>query len=377
MEIDAGEVATLAELNRWWAAWVERCYHHRVHHSTGQTPLERWMAGAGALRAAPGPAALADACRWSAQRTVSKTAGVSLAGNTYTVDPQLVGFRVELRYDPEDLTRIAVFCAGQPRGHATGEHIAAHTDPKLGDRRQPHQPRSHPMTATPTTAVDWKAYATAFPAPRSPKASPPARCWPTPATSDQMDSASLLAVVLLGQPSLRRTIRRGTYAALDQRIAVRYHLEPLTGAQTAGYIAGHLAVAGRSDPLFADDAIAAIALTLRRSCRARRRRRRSAASSGARPSRHHGTNPSSPVRRTPVTKPPGRPELESRWTCASGMRRCASCSWTMRSWPPDSASIATITGAQLPCASCCWPVAPTLQPPATSPSKRRISRQRS
>ena len=78
-------------------------------------------------------------------------------------------------------------------------------------------------------------------------------------TSDQMDSASLLAIVLLGQPSLRRTIRRGSYAALDQRIAVRYHLPPLDPPQAADYIAHHLTIAGRPDPLFADDATTAIA----------------------------------------------------------------------------------------------------------------------
>lgn len=156
VEIDAGEVTTLAELNRWWAAWVERCYHRRVHHTTGQTPLGRWMAGSGALRPAPEPAALADACRWSVQRTVSKTAGVSLAGNTYTVDPQLVGYRVELRYDPQDLTRIEVFCGGQPRGHATGEHIGTHTDPKLGDR-QPDRPPPTGIAYLEAVAADHAA----------------------------------------------------------------------------------------------------------------------------------------------------------------------------------------------------------------------------
>lgn len=77
-------------------------------------------------------------------------------------------------------------------------------------------------------------------------------------TNSAMDADSLLAVVLLGQPTLRRLIRRGPYAALDQRIATRYHLGPLDGAQTGGCIRHHLTIAGRSDPLFADDAIAAI-----------------------------------------------------------------------------------------------------------------------
>ena len=35
------------------------------------------------------------------------------------MDPALVGLRVELRYDPEDLTRIDVFLDGKPAGAAT------------------------------------------------------------------------------------------------------------------------------------------------------------------------------------------------------------------------------------------------------------------
>jgi len=73
-----------------------------------------------------------------------------------------------------------------------------------------------------------------------------------------MDAASPLALILLGQPTLRRLLRRGSFAALDQRIAVRYHLQPLTAEQTTGYLRHHLALAGRSDPLFADTAISAL-----------------------------------------------------------------------------------------------------------------------
>jgi putative transposase len=49
---------------------------------------------------------------------VTRTATVPLEGNAYGVDPALVGRRVELRYDPEDLTRIEVFCDGAPAGVA-------------------------------------------------------------------------------------------------------------------------------------------------------------------------------------------------------------------------------------------------------------------
>lgn len=78
-------------------------------------------------------------------------------------------------------------------------------------------------------------------------------------SNDRMDSDSLVAIILLGQPTLARLVRRGSYAALDQRITVRYQLHPLSADQTAGYIGHRLTQAGRSDPLFSDDAIAAIA----------------------------------------------------------------------------------------------------------------------
>jgi putative transposase len=80
-------------------------------------PIERFEAG-GPHRQAD-PALLADAFRWSVTRKVTRTATVPLEGNSYAVDPALTGRRVELRYDPEDLTRIDVLLDGKPAGAAT------------------------------------------------------------------------------------------------------------------------------------------------------------------------------------------------------------------------------------------------------------------
>jgi type II secretory pathway predicted ATPase ExeA len=44
----------------------------------------------------------------------------------------------------------------------------------------------------------------------------------------------------------------------DQRIALRYAMPAMTAEQTTGYITHHLKLAGRSDPLFSDDAAALI-----------------------------------------------------------------------------------------------------------------------
>lgn len=69
-----------------------------------------------------------------------------------------------------------------------------------------------------------------------------------------MDSRSPFACLLVGQPTLRRRIKLGTFAALDQRISLRYAMPGMTAAETGNYITHHLALAGRSDTLFSDDA---------------------------------------------------------------------------------------------------------------------------
>ena len=73
-------------------------------------------------------------------------------------------------------------------------------------------------------------------------------------TNAEMDSQSPFAGILLGQPTLRKRLRMGTFAALDQRIALRYELGGMSEQETAGYIRHHLELAGRKDTLFSDDA---------------------------------------------------------------------------------------------------------------------------
>ena len=79
-------------------------------------------------------------------------------------------------------------------------------------------------------------------------------------TNSDLDSRSPLTILLIGQPTLRRRLRVGDMAALDQRIALRYHIPApaLTAGEADGYLRAHLSQAGRSDTLFSDDAVRAI-----------------------------------------------------------------------------------------------------------------------
>ncbi len=137
----------LRRLNELFAAWVETVYHHRVHSETGQTPLARFAAaGPPAL---PSPALLREAFMWSEHRTVGKTATVSLHGNSYQVDAALVGRRVELVFDPFDLTDIAVRFQGRDVGAAVPHRIGRHVHPAATPE--------HPETdqARPATGIDY------------------------------------------------------------------------------------------------------------------------------------------------------------------------------------------------------------------------------
>ncbi len=133
--------AGLLELNRLFGAWVEQVYHRAVHSETGQTPLARWdTCWADAPPARPSPAALGEAFLWEARRTVTKTATVSLHGNTYQVEAALAGRKVDLVFDPFDLTHIQVRHDGRPMGVAVPHVISRHSHPKARPEIPPPAP---------------------------------------------------------------------------------------------------------------------------------------------------------------------------------------------------------------------------------------------
>jgi putative transposase len=128
VEVTHSEIGSVSRLNELFAAWVEAVYHHATHSETQMTPLERF-AGGGTPRY-PSAEALHEAFLWSETRTVTKTATVSLFANTYEVDAALVGRKVELVFDPFDLTVIDVRWSGRPMGAAVPVTIGRHVHPQ-------------------------------------------------------------------------------------------------------------------------------------------------------------------------------------------------------------------------------------------------------
>ena len=72
-----------------------------------------------------------------------------------------------------------------------------------------------------------------------------------------MDAATPFTLILLGQPDLRHLLQLKGFEALDQRIHVRYHVQPFALEESATYIKHHLRVVGVERCPFSESFIAA------------------------------------------------------------------------------------------------------------------------
>jgi putative transposase len=136
----------LAGLNRLLAAWIGEDYSRRVHAGTGQAPADRF---AGHLPAGRDftitPQRLREAFWWSAARTADKaTAVIKFFGGRYRVDPALAGRRVEILYDPFDLTVLHIRCKDRDFGTAVPLVIGQHAHPKTAKHDPPAPPPPDP-----------------------------------------------------------------------------------------------------------------------------------------------------------------------------------------------------------------------------------------
>jgi general secretion pathway protein A len=74
----------------------------------------------------------------------------------------------------------------------------------------------------------------------------------------QLDTANLIAILLIGQPELRQRLKHPAYAALRQRVGMWYHLDGLAPEETQAYVNFRLEVAGGDGAVFTPEALAAV-----------------------------------------------------------------------------------------------------------------------
>ena len=106
--LDGEPELSLALLNRATLAWVEREYHRNAHSETGETPLERWLAGPSVGRPAPSLDELRFAFTTRQARTQRLSDGtISLASRRFEVPDRFRHLhRLTVRFAGWDLRRV-------------------------------------------------------------------------------------------------------------------------------------------------------------------------------------------------------------------------------------------------------------------------------
>jgi putative transposase len=138
----------LAGLNRLLRAWISEDYSQRVHAGTGQAPVQRFADHLPAGRdTRVSPDLLREAFWWSATRTADKaTAVIKFCGGRYAIDRALAGRRVEVLFDPWDITVLHVRYQDRDYGTAVPLVIGQHAHPRTARHDPPAPPE--------TTAAD-------------------------------------------------------------------------------------------------------------------------------------------------------------------------------------------------------------------------------
>jgi putative transposase len=141
------QVKDLPGLNELFTAWVETVYHHSVHSETGEKPLTRYLAAGPAHT--PEPTVISEAFQWSEHRRVTKTATINLFGNVYQVDAALVGRKIEVVFDPLDMTELQVRYQDKDMGKAIGFQIRRHVHPSAANKN------TQPTSKAAPTGIDY------------------------------------------------------------------------------------------------------------------------------------------------------------------------------------------------------------------------------
>jgi transposase InsO family protein len=136
-EARAGQILTLAQLNRGLSAWLAVSYHKTIHSEIGEKPEERYQKGLTVIRPIDIGRVL-ESFLTRVPRTVNKTfADVQLEKRFYRVDPKLRGDRVEVRYDPFSMLDTVTICSLKGQYLQTATRHDRSSDIPIGCEHKP------------------------------------------------------------------------------------------------------------------------------------------------------------------------------------------------------------------------------------------------
>jgi putative transposase len=111
-EPELQKIETLPELNRLFWAWLEVDYHQRSHSATQHPPLEQWRENIGQYLRMVDEKQLREVFLFQVSRKVNKVGVISLEGVEFEVEPLLKNKKVEVRYNPFNLSQVNIYHQG-------------------------------------------------------------------------------------------------------------------------------------------------------------------------------------------------------------------------------------------------------------------------
>lgn len=107
------ELTSLDALNSAFLRWLEEDYHRKLHTSLDMTPLDKFMSQASEVRTLDDPNILKEIFLKRDYRKVKHDGTISVKGSLFEVPPELIGQRVEVRFDPEEFHEVTIFKEGK------------------------------------------------------------------------------------------------------------------------------------------------------------------------------------------------------------------------------------------------------------------------
>ncbi len=139
-EAQLSGLTTLQELNEFFWAWLDECYHKEKHETLQQTPLERWQQQEHMIEHVP-VEKLREALKLRAQRKVDfKTGLIQLNGERYLAGKHLAGETVQIRWTAQDNETIEIWQAGEFVQSAKRYVVPEDIDYSQRSEREPQRP---------------------------------------------------------------------------------------------------------------------------------------------------------------------------------------------------------------------------------------------
>ncbi|MEC0229764.1 DDE-type integrase/transposase/recombinase [Paenibacillus alba] len=129
-QVENGSLQTIEDLNKVLWSWLDGYYHKREHGTTKESPAVRAEKSSRTTKR-KSLDELTEIFLWEETRTVDGTSCVSLQGNSYEVDGVSSGQKVQLRYDPFDLSLIQVWSKGMKKPNAKPMTVLRYQDRRI------------------------------------------------------------------------------------------------------------------------------------------------------------------------------------------------------------------------------------------------------